>query len=72
MYYGTFNEVEEASDVLAELVAVAHAVHDCSDAVVEWQFNSPLKEHYSFWILLYENLIWISFICPLELWLNAR
>ena len=44
MCYGAFNEVEGVSVVLAELVAVAHAVCDCSDVVVERQFKSSLEE----------------------------
>ena len=44
MYYGAFNEVEGGSEALAELVAAANAVCDCSDIVVGQQFKSPLKE----------------------------
>ena len=44
MYYGAFNEVEGGFEALTELVAVAHAVYDCSDVVVGQQFKSSLEE----------------------------
>ena len=44
MYYDAFNEVEEGSEALVELMAVAHAVNNYSDVVVGQCFKSSLKE----------------------------